>query len=73
MLQLLSQISKDLKIFMNKLGLEILRENYRKDKCNYKLDLKLGNSELEIFSANNSPKRASYPESCGLRHIALAR
>lgn len=63
------EISKD--FYVNKLGFEIIRENFRKDREDYKLDLKLGDCELEIFTRKNSPKRLNYPEACGLRHLAF--
>ena len=53
------------------LGFKCARENYRKDRGNYKLDLKLGDCELELFGIPGSPKRPSYPEACGLRHLAF--
>ena len=68
---IVSDYGRSKNFYVNKLGFEIIRENYRKDKCDYKLDLKLGDSELEIFAIKNSPKRLSYPEACGLRHIAF--
>ena len=37
----------------------------------YKLDLKLGDSEIELFSFPNAPVRPSYPEARGLRHLAF--
>ena len=37
----------------------------------YKLDLKLGDCELELFAIPGSPTRPSYPEACGLRHLAF--
>ena len=61
--------SKD--FYVNLLGFEIIRETYREKRNDYKLDLKLGESELEIFYIPNSPKRPSYPEACGLRHLAF--
>lgn len=63
------EVSKD--FYVNKLGLKIIRENYRKDRNSYKLDLKIGTSEIELFSMVNPPKRPSYPEACGLRHLAF--
>ncbi|MCR3761416.1 VOC family protein [Clostridium felsineum] len=57
--------------YVNILGFEIIRENYRSDKDSYKLDLKIGNSEIELFSMPKAPKRLSYPEACGLRHLAF--
>ncbi|AQS04398.1 VOC family protein [Clostridium beijerinckii] len=63
------EVSKN--FYVNILGFEIIRENYRKDRDSYKLDLKIGNSEIELFSMPNAPKRPSYPEACGLRHLAF--
>ncbi len=61
--------SKD--FYVNKLGFEVIRENYREQRDDYKLDLKLGDCELELFGMKNSPKRVSRPEACGLRHLAF--
>ena len=36
-----------------------------------KLDLRLGDGELEIFNAHEPPARLSYPEAAGLRHLAF--
>lgn len=57
--------------YVNKLGFKVIRENYRKEKDDYKLDLKLGECELEIFGVKTAPARSSYPEACGLRHLAF--
>ena len=57
--------------YVDKLGFEVIRENYREDRGDCKLDLRLGNAELEIFGIKNAPKRPSYPEACGLRHLAF--
>jgi glyoxylase I family protein len=54
------------------LGLEIVREVYRPDRESYKLDLSLnGEYVLELFSFPTPPKRKSYPEAAGLRHLAF--
>ena len=63
------EISKE--FYVEKLGFEIIREIYREERRSYKLDLKLGESQIELFSFPNSPKRPSYPEACGLRHLAF--
>ena len=63
------EVSKD--FYVNKLGFEILRENYREQREDYKLDLKLGDCESEVCGIKNAPKRPSYPEACGLRHLAF--
>lgn len=63
-------VSKD--FYTNILGFEIIRENYREERNSYKLDLKIGDSEIELFSMNECPKRRSHPEACGLRHLAFS-
>ncbi|HBJ1649713.1 VOC family protein [Clostridium botulinum] len=68
---IVSDYEKSKDFYVNKLGFNIIRENYRPDRGDYKLDLKLGYCELEIFGMENSPKRISRPEACGLRHLAF--
>ena len=68
---IVSNYEKSKDFYVNKLGFQILRENYREERGDNKLDLKLGECELEIFSGKNNPKRPSYPEACGLRHLAF--
>lgn len=68
---IVSNYEKSKDFYVNKLGFKILSENYREERGDYKLDLKLGECELEIFSGKNNPKRPSYPEACGLRHLAF--
>ena len=54
------------------LGLAVVAEHYREARDSYKLDLALPDgAQLELFSFRNSPKRLSYPEACGLRHLAF--
>ena len=65
------EISK--KFYIEVLGLNILREVYRKERQSYKLDLAIGEQYvIELFSFPNPPKRPSRPESCGLRHLAFS-
>lgn len=68
---IVSDYEKSKDFYVNQLGFSIIRENYRKERDDYKLDLKLGDCELELFGIKNSPKRPSYPEACGLRHLAF--
>ena len=57
--------------YVEKLGFPVLRENFREDRGDWKLDLKFGDGELEIFSIPGAPPRPSYPEAQGLRHLAF--
>ncbi|MRX46426.1 SMU1112c/YaeR family gloxylase I-like metalloprotein [Pedobacter puniceum] len=55
------------------LGFKIVREVYREARDSYKLDLALGNNYcIELFSFPEPPLRSSFPEACGLRHLAFA-
>lgn len=67
-----SDYERSRNFYVNQLEFEIIRENYREDRGDYKLDLRLGDCELELFGEKGAPKRPSYPEACGLRHLALA-
>lgn len=54
------------------LGLDVIAETYRAERDSWKLDLRLGDSQLELFSFPGAPPRPSYPEARGLRHLAFA-
>lgn len=68
---IVSDYEKAREFYVDKLELPILRENYREERDDYKLDLQLGDMELEIFGVKNPPKRVTNPEACGLRHLAF--
>lgn len=58
--------------YVEVLGAEIIAETWREARQSYKLDLRLGTAQLELFSFPSPPPRPSYPEACGLRHLAFA-
>ncbi|MBM7635882.1 VOC family protein [Streptococcus saliviloxodontae] len=79
---IVSDYDKSRDFYVNQLGFEVIRENHRPDRHDYKLDLRCGDLELEIFgnkltdSAYQAPpKRIGRPEysqeACGLRHLAF--
>lgn len=79
---IVSDYEKSRDLYVNKLGFEIIRENHRPKRHDYKLDLRCGTAELEIFGNKLSdphyttpPKRIGRPEydreACGLRHLAF--
>ena len=58
--------------YVDKLGFSVIRENYREERKDWKIDLDAGNGiELELFIESNPPKRVTRPEACGLRHLAF--
>jgi len=55
------------------LGLPVISEVFREERSSYKLDLQIpGGTRIELFTIPGSPARPSYPEACGLRHLAFA-
>lgn len=64
------EVSK--RFYTELLGLRIVAEAYRTEHDSYKLDLALPDgTQIELFSFTNPPVRLSYPEACGLRHLAF--
>ena len=57
--------------YVDTLGFKVVREHYRSEKDDYKIDLVCGEQEIELFIVKNAPSRPSYPEACGLRHLAF--
>lgn len=54
------------------LGLRLLEEFYRPESNSWKTDLALdGIYQIELFNFPTPPARQSYPEACGLRHLAF--
>ena len=68
---IVSDYKKSKKFYVEDLGFHIIRENYRPHKKDYKPDLELDGCELELFCGGGNPPRMSYPEACGLRHLAF--
>ncbi|MBB3104604.1 VOC family protein [Azomonas macrocytogenes] len=67
-----SDYTKSKRFYVELLGLSIIAEHYRAERCSYKLDLALPDgSQIELFSFPNAPARPSYPEAQGLRHLAF--
>lgn len=57
--------------YVNVLGFQVLREVYREERGDWMLNLKLNDLEIELFIMKDHPKRPSYPEAYGLRHLAF--
>ena len=67
-----SDYQKSKTFYTRILGLTIIQEIYREERQSYKLDLALdGEYVLELFSFPNPPKRPSFPEAAGMRHLAF--
>ena len=68
---LASDYEKTKEFYVKKLGFQVIRDVYREDRDDYKIDLQLGDCELEVFVVKNAPQRPNYPEALGLRHLAF--
>ena len=68
---IVSDYERAREFYVEKLGFPVLRENFRQERGDWKLDLKFGDGELEIFAVPGAPPRPSYPEAQGLRHLAF--
>jgi len=67
-----SDYEKSKDFYTRILGFKIVAENYRADRDSFKLDLALANgTKIELFSFPGAPKRPSFPEAQGLRHLAF--
>jgi len=67
-----SDYARSKRFYVDVLGLEVVREVHRRDRDSYKLDLALPDgTQVELFSFPSPPPRPSYPEACGLRHLAF--
>ena len=67
-----SDYERSKRFYTETLGLAIVAETYRAERRSYKLDLRIADgTQIELFSFPNPPPRPSYPEACGLRHLAF--
>lgn len=66
-----SNYEKSRHFYADVLGFKVLREVYREERDDWMLNLELDDLEIELFIMKDHPKRASYPEAYGLRHLAF--
>lgn len=67
-----SDYEKAKDFYINKLELPVIRELYREEIGDWKIDLQLAdNIELELFIKPDAPSRVNRPEALGLRHLAF--
>ena len=66
-----SDYQKSRHFYVDLLGFEVLREVYRQERDDWMLNLKMDDLEIELFIMKDHPKRPSYPEAYGLRHLAF--
>lgn len=55
-----SDYEKSKHFYVDLLGFQIIRENYRAERDDYKIDLACGQQEIELFIIKNAPARVNY-------------
>lgn len=68
---IVSDYERSRKFYVEQLELPVIRENFRPERGDWKLDLAVGDMELEIFGVKDPPLRVTDPEARGLRHLAF--
>ena len=59
--------------YHDRLGFPIIRSNYREERRDWKIDLRINETtDLELFIMKDRPERVTNPEAYGLRHLAFA-
>ena len=67
-----SDYNRSRSFYTQVLGMEVIGEEYRAERNSMMGRLALnGEYLIELFSFPDSPPRPSYPEACGLRHLAF--
>ncbi len=67
-----SDYQRSKRFYVDVLGLIIVLEEFRAERDSHKLNLALPDgAQIELFSFPSAPARPSYPEACGLRHLAF--
>ena len=66
-----SDYEKAKEFYIDKLGFELIREEYRPAIGDYLRMLRQGDTTLELFIKPDYPQRVTNPEAKGLRHLAF--
>ena len=66
-----SDYQKSRHFYVDLLGFQVLRDVCREERNDWMLNLQLDDLEIELFIMKDHPKRPSYPEAYGLRHLAF--
>lgn len=70
---IVSDYNRSLTFYTQVLGMEVISEEYREHRNSMMCRLTLnGEYLIELFTFPDSPPRLSYPEACGLRHLAFS-
>ena len=67
-----SDYEKSKDFYVNKLGFQVIREEYRPVQDDMKLEVQIANCMIEIFGKKNpQPNAATKPTHCGMWHLCF--
>ncbi len=69
---IVSDMDKSLEFYEKALGFSVKQKTFRQERNSWKVDIVKDSIELELFTFPGAPKRPSYPEAQGLRHLAFS-
>lgn len=69
---IVSDMEKSLEFYKKALGFSVKQKTFRQERNSWKVDIVRDSIELELFTFSGAPKRPSYPEAQGLRHLAFS-
>lgn len=68
---IVSELERSLSFYQKLLGFKVTHKIFRQERNSWKVDLICEDIRLEMFTFPDAPKRPSYPEALGLRHLAF--
>ena len=66
-----SDYEKSKDFYVNKLGFQVIKEEFRQPQNDIKLEVKLGNSTMEIFGKKDPEPNHGKPTRCGMWHLCF--
>ena len=66
-----SDYEKSKDFYVNKLGFQVIKEEHRQPQNDIKLEVKLGNSTMEIFGKHDPEPNHGKPTRCGMWHLCF--
>ena len=66
-----SNYEKSKDFYVNKLGFQVIKEEFRQPQNDIKLEVKLGNSTMEIFGKKDPEPNHGKPTRCGMWHLCF--
>ena len=66
-----SDYEKSKDFYVNKLGFQVIKEEYREAQNDIKLEVKLANATIEIFGKKDPEPNHGKPTRCGMWHLCF--